>query len=323
MLVPNQLIEAKWVPTSRQWYEDKGYEFTGYRKSFYVKAEDLPLKSHKRVKVQCDFCGEIIEKEFHSYYRSHEKSNLDCCSKCINQKISITIEEIYGCAAYFQTDDFKNKSRNTCIKKYGVEYAGQLESARAKMEETNLKKYGCRHPMNNEEIQNKVKNTCMERYGVENPFQSKEIQGKIAQINIERYGAPIATQNPEIYEKIRKTLHENGNTPTSKAELEMFEIVKGIYGEDNCKHNYPYGKCSLDCYLEYNGMKFDIEYDGWYWHKDRQEKDKRRNYWLANEGFKTLRFRANIAIPTAEQIKDGIDYLIQTGHPWHYINLDI
>ena len=57
--------------------------------------------------------------------------------------------------------------------------------------------------------------------------------------------------------------------------------------------------------------------------KNKQEKDKRRNYWLSKQGWRILRFRANDAIPTPQQIKDGIDYLIQTGHSLHYVNLDM
>lgn len=345
MLVPNQWIEAKWVPASKQWYEDKGYKFTGYRKSFYVKAEDLPLGSHKKVKVKCDYCGKIVEKDFVLYLRGVEKGQ-DCCPDCVQIKINENIYDKYGCTTYFKTDEFKEKSKQTCLAKYGKPNVSQCQEIKDKIVETNLERYGCKCTLSNPDVKQKAINTTLNNYGVENPFQSKEIQDRIKESNLKKYGVinpslrpdikakiiktnlkkfgvPYSTQASEVIEKMRKSLCQNGTTPSSKAEREMVKIIEEIYGEENCVHNYAVGNCSLDCYLEYKGFKFDIEYDGWYWHKNKQEKDKRRNYWLSKQGWRILRFRANDAIPTPQQIKDGIDYLIQTGHSLHYVNLDI
>lgn len=345
MLILNQWIEAKWVPASRQWYEDKGYEFTGYRKSFYVKAEDLPLGSHKKVKVKCDYCGKIIEKDFVLYLKEAEKGH-DCCPECAHIKRKENVERKYGCSSYIETEEFKQKAKKTNLERYGFENPAQSNEVKAKIARTNMERYGDICTLNSPEIKEKATQTMLERYGVENIFQLEEMQERIRQdnlekygvinpslrpdvkekiinTNMEKYGVPYSTQAPEVIEKMRETLYQNGTTPSSKAERKMVEIIKEIYGEENCVHNYAVGNCSLDCYLEYKGLKFDIEYDGWYWHKNKQEKDKRRNYWLSKQGWRILRFRANDAIPTPQQIKDGVNYLIQTGHLLHYVNLDI
>ena len=42
----------------------------------------------------------------------------------------------------FQDDNVKEKSRNTCVDKYGCEYASQTELVKDKMKETSVKRYG-------------------------------------------------------------------------------------------------------------------------------------------------------------------------------------
>ena len=80
----------------------------------------------------------------------------------------------------------------------------------------------------------------------------------------------------------------------------------------NAQLNYPVGRCSLDCYVEINNVQIDIEYDGWYWHKDTQEEDKRRNYWLIKQGYKVLRYFSCRALPTVDELKQDIKNLVTT-----------
>ena len=67
----------------------------------------------------------------------------------------------------------------------------------------------------------------------------------------------------------------------------------------------------------------DVDYDGWHWHKNKQEYDKRRNYWVVDQGYKILRIRSNNLLPTHEQIKEAVDYLVKGNHTLTYIDLDI
>ena len=106
-------------------------------------------------------------------------------------------------------------------------------------------------------------------------------------------------------------------------QIKLSNIIKDIYGEDRVKDNVPCGKCLLDIELIYNDCKIDIEYDGYYWHKDKQERDKRRNYYVKNKGYKILRIRSNYEMPTSQQIIQGVDYLVKDNHFLKYIDLDI
>lgn len=69
--------------------------------------------------------------------------------------------------------------------------------------------------------------------------------------------------------------------------------------------------------------KIDVEYDGWYWHKDRVQQDRRRNNFLIGRGYKVLRIKSTFQLPTNEQIIDAVDYLINTHHNYKEIILDI
>ena len=67
MLVPNQEIKTTWTPANRQHYISCGYIYTKMRQPLIVKVEDLPKGSHMKVKVVCDYCNRIFEKDYTNY----------------------------------------------------------------------------------------------------------------------------------------------------------------------------------------------------------------------------------------------------------------
>ena len=44
-------LDIKWVPSSKKYYEEKGYKFTKLGDTFTVKVEDLSRSSHYKVKI--------------------------------------------------------------------------------------------------------------------------------------------------------------------------------------------------------------------------------------------------------------------------------
>jgi G:T-mismatch repair DNA endonuclease (very short patch repair protein) len=63
MIVPNQKIKVKWHGSNRKHYENSGYVYTKQGEEFEVIPEHLPQKSHIKILITCDFCGEESEKE--------------------------------------------------------------------------------------------------------------------------------------------------------------------------------------------------------------------------------------------------------------------
>ena len=91
----------------------------------------------------------------------------------------------------------------------------------------------------------------------------------------------------------------------------MFDVLKIMFGD--CQMNYPCDSLSLDCVVVLNGVKIDIEYDGWYWHKNRQEEDRKRDYFVIKQGYKVIRFLAYAnRIPTNKEIENSIKRLTTT-----------
>ncbi len=71
-----------------------------------------------------------------------------------------------------------------------------------------------------------------------------------------------------------------------------------------------------------NGIPFDIEYDGWYFHKDRELQDMKRNLFVESKGYKVIRFLALVdRLPTKEELTNSIDYLLKTNK--NYIKIEL
>lgn len=183
---------------------------------------------------------------------------------------------------------------------------------------TNLKKYGTEWGFQNEEIKRKIECTNIEKYGYENPSSSQKIRDKVKQTCLERYGVEHNSQVKEFREKAMKTLAENCSIPTSSQQIKLYEVIKSKYPD--AALNYPFSTCSLDIFVCVNDIKIDVEYDGSYWHQDKQ-KDIKRDKFLQSQGLKTLRICSGHMLPTEQELFEAIDYLVNTEHHFKEIIL--
>ena len=110
-----------------------------------------------------------------------------------------------------------------------------------------------------------------------------------------------------------RTKLANDTIPSSRPEREMICRLQKMYGSENCYPQFVLDKIAFDCLLKVNDVLIDVEFDGNYWHQDTH-KDIRRDYFTINQGFKVLRFRGNHNSPTYEQIQQGVNYLVNSGH---------
>lgn len=111
----------------------------------------------------------------------------------------------YGVEQPIQNKEIKKKMEQTNLKKYGHNNPFRNENIKSKIEQTNLKKYGARRPIQNEEIRRKIEQSVFKRYGVKHTFKNKEIKQKCEQTNIKRYGVSNPSQNKDIQQKIEQT----------------------------------------------------------------------------------------------------------------------
>ena len=163
----------------------------------------------------------------------------------IKDKTKQTCLNKYGVEYISQLDEIKEKKKKTNLEKYGVEYYFQTEDKKIKEKETNLKKYGVEYASQSEIVKNKIRETTLKKYGVEYVFQCDKVKEKIVQTRIKRYGV--------VYPS------------TSKSEKELLAYISEIYG----------GVIVANDYVALDGREIDIflpelsigfEYNGDYWH---------------------------------------------------------
>ena len=293
MLVPNQLIQVKVIGITLEHYRNLGYDVNIFD-TIMVPPEHLTSGSKAFVDVKCDICGDIIRRQYKKYIKSHTYG-FDTCGRCKTNKTQRTCFDKYGVDNPMHVLDVKEKLQNTIRLKFGVDNISQLEEIKQKKMNTFQQRYGVNWAMESEDIKNKVKQTCLKKYGCTNSMQNETIRAKAM-----------------------STLCKNGNTPTSSQQIEVYNILKQYY--DTTKLNYPFSLLSLDIFVCINNIKIDVEYDGWFWHQDKQ-KDLQRDKFLQSKGFKVLRIRSGELLPTEQELLDAINYLINTEHKFKEIIL--
>jgi len=224
-------------------------------------------------------------------------------SEEIKEKIKQTNSDKYGAEHPFQNKKIKEKYRQTCLKNFGVKNPNQSEEIKEKKKEIYLGKYGgvgFQVP----ELSEKCKQTCLEKYGVEYYCQTKDFLEKSKQTCLEHFGVDNYSKTEEFRERMK-----NGQSVymssfiknPSKPQVELFDLVKSLHEETIL--NFPTkgksGKCySLDIAIP--SLMVDIEYDGSYWHQNK-EQDQKRQEDLEESGWKFLRYRDRI--PLLEDLK--------------------
>ena len=174
----------------------------------YSNAE---MTKNSQIKGNCVYenCNNKFEKNF----RQLEKTGA-YCSLCKN---IIKLE----------------KTKSTCLQKYGVENSAQNKEIKDKNKKTNLEKYGVEFTFQSEKIKEKIKNTMIHKYGVENPNQNEYIKNKSKATNTKKYGVEYSSQNKENREKYKITCLEKYGfeNPSQNNEIKNKKI-------ETCMKNY-------------------------------------------------------------------------------------
>lgn len=157
----------------------------------------------KRLGTHVSTVHDIEPKEYYDRYIKKEHEGI--CTSCGKETTFLGITKGYRkfcsqkCSA--NSDSTRNKYRQTCLDKYGVENVYQSKEIKDKIKTTNLERYGVPYAFQIEEVQEKSrspettqkrKDTLLKKYGVDNPLKSSEIQKKVykkaTQTKLHRYG---------------------------------------------------------------------------------------------------------------------------------------
>jgi hypothetical protein len=138
--------------------------------NIFKDKETMVVAREKAKKTMFDRYGVEYTMESSTLKEKHDATMIErygakcaCGNKEINEKKKETNFKKYGTRA-FNTE----KSKQTFMEKYGVEWNSQAEECKESRRITCLEKYGVDNPWKSEDVRNKIKNTMLERYGIEN-----------------------------------------------------------------------------------------------------------------------------------------------------------
>jgi hypothetical protein len=236
------------------------------------------------------------------YDKFMKKENEDKCKTCdsVNKFISMGRGYSEHCSRKCANldENIQTKIKNTWMKNYGVNHPCKSDTIKTKKKITCLDRYGVENPMQFKEIKEKAKSTCLTKYGVTVPAKSKKIKEKTKQTNLAKYGVANTWQLEKVLAYIRNGGAAYANSfvkNPSRPQIKLFNLVRSIYSD--AVLNYPCMNYSIDVAIP--SRKIAIEYDGSYWHKNK-EKDKDRQRKIEAEGWKVIRYQD--FIPNKDQL---------------------
>jgi len=242
---------------------------------YNIKCANINCDNHFDVKAS------VWEKDSSRVY-----PRVFCCSvECSNSRYCLDLkskifETKHGYKNVFQSEEVKEKIKNTNLEKYGVENPWQSEEVKEKIKNTNLEKYGVEHPLKNQDIKNRVKKTREERY--KNNLNGCCVKSKTYSTNLKRYGnihyfaSDSGVQNEQFY--IKKYGPEKGpilwNDRKKKYAITLEKMIQK-YGIEEGNTRYLNWKISCAQNLE-NFIKRYGEILGFEkWEKYKNERIKK------------------------------------------------
>lgn len=249
MLMQGQTFLKKWKRSNKEWYEAKGYLFTNCGDVFHVKAEDLTKGDHQKVKVQCDYCGEIHDVIWKDYYKRRNQKKY-ACNNCRLKKASESTqqerrENLYERAKQFCDDNdyiLLTPKENILNSETRVDYQ--------------CKKHGVHNVKLYSLISGHKCNECMQ--------ECKQLNKRIPINNIisyiEEHGSKLL--NPEDYSKstdknLKVICPECGKTFSTS--FFSFRKAKGQRCPD-CSKIESKGELIVRKYLESHNILFETQY---------------------------------------------------------------
>lgn len=211
-----------------------------------------------------------------------------------------------SCKCNRNSEDFSEKSKQTCLKKYNVEHYTQSDEYKEKYKQTCLEKYGVENISQSEEIKIKKIKTTLKHYGVINPYNIEQVKTncknaskdktKLKQFYFNKYSELYKTGtiynftngiinfhcnicNTDICMEqhlfFNRLVHHNepclNCNPKYKSysskEKELLKYIKSIYFNTIIENDRTLlNGLELDIYLP--DINFALEFNGTYWHAD-------------------------------------------------------
>lgn len=213
-----------------------------------------------------------------------------------NETYKRKFKEKYGVDNPQQLKDIQEKTKKTSEEKYGG--IGYTSSYACKCNEKTKERYGDSNPMKTERGKQNFRQSILKKQGVDNPLKDPEIAKKVSETMKEKIKNEGHWMKGKTYEELY------GNKAEERREQQRYYGLKGylltprisapqlkLYEEILKQYptavlEYPVGCFCID--IAVPELKLAFEYDGEYWHQDK-EKDKKRDEILHQLGWKVTR----------------------------------
>lgn len=267
-----------------------------------ISTSQLSKGSHNKVKIKCDYCGDIFERVYKDYLKFKGKTiDKDCCSDCR-----------------------PNKRQDNVMADYGVKSIRHVKEVDDKIKATNMKLYGVENPFESKEIRDKGIETTFKKFGVDNYFKLEGFHDIQKQSMLDRYGyehyREDSIKSSEATAKRNMTLYNNQTAPTSMQQTYIHNTLGG-------ELNYPVDRLMLDVafpeekiYLEYQGSGHNLSVKlNKITENDFNRKELSRYYYLKNLGWKMIEITSpNDILPKEDELNEifnlAKDYLKETSY---------
>ena len=237
------------------------YNLTLYELCYRIQ-HNIPLN---KVFI-CKHCGKPVGLNATHGYKTF------CNNKCqteyiansnnIKEKRKQTCLKKYGVDNCTKTELCRLKMKKTNYSKYGVFNYAKTNECKEKIKQTNLKKYGVTSYTKTDECQKKIKQTCLDKYGVDSYSKTQEYKDRFVKTNLNKYGVDNYSKTELAKQKIYGTKKKNNSFHTSKEEDKVYNLLLTKFNKNDIIRQYksdlyPFS-CdfyikSLDLYIEYNG----------------------------------------------------------------------
>jgi len=246
-MIKNELISIKISNKTFSYYKLK---FNYINIGDVINISSLDLQSGSSVKITgiCDYCGteKIISKKSYNIQTNNSKSNFTCSKKCSLFKSKETNLKKWGVENPFQSESIKDKIKKTNLEKWGVKNPQQSKEIKEKTKETNLEKWGHERASMSNEIKDKVRKTNNDRFGVDYPSQSKEIKEKMVSSSYNKYGVSNFSKTNEF----KKNLHKRSFDRMVKRLKQHGDLLNS----NSSKYVIKCGNCSNEFSILYTLM---------------------------------------------------------------------
>lgn len=184
--------------------DDYQYVMTRFSDSESIKETIYRIKHGLEERPKCPICGKAIAFR-NSEFKKHCSIKCSANDNATREKCRQTCQEKYGMDNVFQVGEVIDKIKTTNLERYRETSYTKTKEYKDKAVQTNLDKYCVKYASQAEVVKDKIKKTNLEKYGVEYASQFELVKERVRQTSLARYGVPCTFQSKSSLEKIRKT----------------------------------------------------------------------------------------------------------------------